>query len=106
MVIYSMAFYEFDESQAPKMKLALLFTRKRKLALLEVINHDQIKLSPINYTFFEEKYFLQNVLPFSDICLQVKCGQIYKIFSFNHKNIYKSFIKTCYKKHIVPIFPV
>lgn len=106
MVIYSMAFYEFDESQAPKMKLALLFTRKKKLALLEVINHDQIKLSPINYTFFEEKYFLQNVLPFSDICLHVKCGQIYKIFSFNHKNIYKSFIKTCYKKHIVPIFPV
>ena len=76
-----------------------------KLALLEVINYNRIKLSPINYTLFEVKYFLKNILQFSGVCLHVKYGHTCKIFFFNHKNIYKKFYKNLLqhftKKHNV-----
>ena len=79
--------------------------KKMKLALLEVINYNRIKLSPINYTVFEVKYFLKNILQFSGVCLHVKYGHTCKISFFNHKNIYKKFYKNLLqhftKKHNV-----
>ena len=59
-------------------------------------NNKQLKMGKyfsknilFNAPFVKVKYFSENVFQFFGVCLYVKCNQTCKIFSIDHKIIYK-----------------